>query len=145
MYCKDFLVAVTKKVLEKSPLRHLLVRGLGSLDPRQMCSKPDECLEGFKKVLNSLTAAKRVSGHQRDTALAQYAELLQERRHNLQQFERTSDSLDMFLYDLQKISSSYSDLWKLDLSRGQVSVERGSCVNRQVAVENMKELSYVSM
>lgn len=149
MQCKQFLVAVTKKILEKSPLRLPLVRGLASLDPRKMCSKPDECLEGFKKVLNSLIAAKRISDHERDTVLAQYAELLQERRHDLQQFERTSDSLDKFFYDLLKISSSYSELWKvvellLVLSHGQASVERGFSVNRQVAVENMKELSYIS-
>lgn len=115
MQCKEFLVAVTKKILEKSTLRLPLVRGLASLDPRQMFSKPDECLEGFKKVLNSLTATKRISDHQRDTILAQYAKLLQEQRHDLQQFERTSssNSFGKFFYDPLKISSSYSELCKV--------------------------------
>lgn len=41
MQCKQFLLSVTKKILEKSPLRYTLVRGLSSLDPRQMLSKLD--------------------------------------------------------------------------------------------------------
>ncbi|CAN7948428.1 unnamed protein product [Ixodes hexagonus] len=83
MKCKQFLINVAKKVLGRSPLRFPVVRGLSSFDPRQMCSRPDECLAGFRKVLDVLITAGRMTDHQRDTVLAQYTELLQEQKHHL--------------------------------------------------------------
>lgn len=149
MQCKQFLLSVTKKILEKSPLRYTLVRGLSSLDPRQMLSKPDECIEGLKKVLDALIVAERMNEHSKDTVLAQFIELLQERKHDLQLFERSSHALDKFFYELLKIGSAYNELWSvvkllLTLSHGQASVERGFSVNRQVSTENMNELSHIS-
>ena len=34
--CKDFLVAIVKKIMEKTPLKFALVRNLSFLDPREM-------------------------------------------------------------------------------------------------------------
>lgn len=149
MECKQFLISATKKVLERSPLKFVFVRGLSSLDPRQMCSKPDECLTGFRKVLDTLIAAGRIAEHFRDTVLAEYTELLHEQKHKLRQYDKSVDRLDEFYPDLLKFSSSYSELWTivkllLVLSHGQATVERGFSVNRQVCVENLKDLSYVS-
>ncbi|XP_077517199.1 uncharacterized protein LOC144128020 [Amblyomma americanum] len=149
MQCKQFLLSVTKKILEKSPLRYPIVRGLSSLDPRQMSSKPDECAEGLKKVLDALISAERIHEHSKDTVLAQFIELLQERKHELQLFQRSSHTLDKFFYELLKVGSAYAELWRvvkllLTLSHGQASVERGFSVNRQVSVENMKEVSHIS-
>ncbi|CAN7985972.1 unnamed protein product [Ixodes hexagonus] len=149
MECKQFLINATKKVLERSPLRFPVVRGLSSLDPRQMCSRPDECLAGFRKVLDVLITAGRMTDHQRDTVLAQYTELLQEQKHHLRLFEKGTNRLDEFFAELMRHNSSYTELWKvvkllLVLSHGQATVERGLSVNRQVSVENLKDLSYVS-
>ncbi|KAL3216920.1 hypothetical protein MRX96_032708 [Rhipicephalus microplus] len=77
MECKQFLVSTTKKILEKSPLTYHLVRNLSSLDPRQMASKPDDCLAGFRKVLDALIAVGRLGEHERDSVLGEYTELLQ--------------------------------------------------------------------
>ncbi|KAH9371658.1 hypothetical protein HPB48_019403 [Haemaphysalis longicornis] len=147
MQCKQSLLSVTKKILEKSPLRYTLVRGLSSLDPRQMLSKPDECIESLKKVLDALTVAERMNEHSKDTVLAQFIELLQERKHDFQLFERSSHVLDKFFYELLKIGSAYNELWSvvkllLTLSHGQASVGRGFSLNRQVSAENMNELSH---
>lgn len=54
MECKQFLISTTKKILQKSPLTYHLVRSPSSLGYRQMTSKPDECLTGFRKVLDGL-------------------------------------------------------------------------------------------
>ncbi|XP_049270810.1 uncharacterized protein LOC125758087 [Rhipicephalus sanguineus] len=148
MECKQFLLSVTKKVLEKSPLKFPLVRGLSSLDPRQMCTKPDQCLAGLKNVLNALIAAERLTDYRRDTVLAEYAEMLQMEKHKLRLFEKSSDRLDIFFLELLKFNSSYSELWRvvellLVLSHGQATVERGFSVNKQVSVENLKSLSYI--
>lgn len=97
---KQFLVSVTKKVLEKSPLRYPFVRGLSSMDPQQMCSKPDECLLGLEKVLDALIVANRLRDHQRDSVLAECTKLLQEQKHKLRLFEKNSDSLDEFFLNL---------------------------------------------
>lgn len=149
MECKQFLVAVVKKVLEKSPLKLLLVRSLSCLDPRLMCSKPDECLTGLRKVVDALITAGRVNDHQRDCALAEYTQLMQEQGHQLRLFEKGLNRLDEFFYELLGTSPSYRELWNvvkllLVLSHGQATVERGFSVNRQVAVENLQDLSYIS-
>lgn len=96
MECKNFLVSVTKKALEKSPLKFPLVRGPSSQDPWQMCTKPDQCLEGLKNVLNALIAAKSLSGYRLDMVLAEYGEMLQMEKHKLHSFEKSSDRLDKF-------------------------------------------------
>lgn len=148
MECKQFLIATTKKIQEKSPLAYQLVRSLSSLDPREMASKPDECLPSFRKVLDALIAVGRLDEHECDAVLGEYAELLQE-KPNLRQFDKHSSSLDEFYLELLKIDSSYTHLWKvvrllLVLSHEQAPVEIGFSGNRQVSVENLKEISHVS-
>ncbi|CAN7992633.1 unnamed protein product [Ixodes hexagonus] len=101
-----------------------------------MCAKPDQCVAGLKKVLDALIIAKRFTDHQRDTVLAEYAELLQEQKHKLRLFEKSSDRLDEFFSELMKFSSTCTKLWEvvkllLVLSHGQATVERGFSVNRQ--------------
>ncbi|XP_077484032.1 uncharacterized protein LOC144094048 [Amblyomma americanum] len=145
--CKQFLINATKKILDKSPLIYPLVRAL-SLDPVRMCSRPDECLTGFRKVFGALIEANRLSEHQRDAVLAEYTELLQEEKHTLGSFEKHSKSLDEFFCNLLKFRSSCSNLWGvvkvlLILSHGQATVERGFSFNCHISIENMKEMSYV--
>lgn len=98
MECKQFLISATNKILDKSPLRYPLVGAVSSLDPRQMCSKPDECLTGFRKVLDALIGANRLNEQQRDSVLAEYTELLQEEKHSLRLFERHSNDLGAFFF-----------------------------------------------
>ncbi|KAH7978129.1 hypothetical protein HPB49_004509 [Dermacentor silvarum] len=90
-----------------------------------------------------------MADHLRDLVLAEYTELLNEEKHKLKRFDKIADSLDDFYADLLKLNSSYSELWHivkllLVLSHGQATVERGFSVNRQVCVENLKDLSYAS-
>ncbi|KAL3204242.1 hypothetical protein MRX96_041305 [Rhipicephalus microplus] len=56
--------------------------------------------------------------------------------------------LDEFYLELLKGDSSYMHLWKvirllLILSHGQATVERGFSINRQVSVENLKDISTI--
>lgn len=149
MECKKFLIAMTKKILDKSPLKLTLVRGLSCLDPRLMCCKPDECLSSLRKVVDALTAAHRFDEKQRDSVLAEYTELLQQEKNQLRLFQKGSNRLDEFFHELIGLNFSYGELWNvvkllLVLSHGQATVERGFSINRQVAVENLTDLSYVS-
>ncbi|KAK8771091.1 hypothetical protein V5799_025665 [Amblyomma americanum] len=111
-----------------------------------MCSRPDECLTGFRKVLGALIEANWLSEHQRDAVLAEYTELLQEEKHTLGSFEKHSKSLDEFFCNLLKFHTSCSNLWGvvkvlLILSHGQATVERGFSINRHIFIENMKEMA----
>ncbi|KAL3180413.1 hypothetical protein MRX96_008976 [Rhipicephalus microplus] len=129
MVCKRFLVSTTKKILEKSPLTYHLVRNLSSLDSRQMASKPDDCLAGFRKVLDALIAVGRLGEHERDSVLGEYTELLQEKKHNLRQFDKHTLGLDEFYLELLKSDLSYMHLWKvirllLILSHGCATIEK---------------------
>ncbi|KAH7966806.1 hypothetical protein HPB49_019657 [Dermacentor silvarum] len=104
--------AVTKKILERSPLKSSMVRNLASLDPRLVYLKPDQCLVGLRKVLDVLTMAGRLSDCQRDCVMAEYTELLQEVKHELRLFERSLSRLDEFFHDLLSFNPSYNELWK---------------------------------
>lgn len=140
---------LAKKVLEKSSFKLLLVRSLSCLDPWLMCRKPDECLAGLRKVVDALLTAGRINNYQRDCALAEYTQLLQEQGHQLRLFEKGLNRLDEFFYELIGTNPSYRHLWHvvkllLVLSHRQATVERGFSVNRQVAVQNLQELSNIS-
>ncbi|KAM7287755.1 uncharacterized protein ISCGN_031446 [Ixodes scapularis] len=63
--------------------------------------------------------------------------------------EKDHERLDSFFVRLLKHDALFSQLWAvvkllLLLSHGQASVERGFSINKQVAVENLAELSYIS-
>lgn len=82
-----------------------------------------------------------------ETVLAEYTELLQQERNQLRLFQKGLNRLDEFFYQLMGLNSSY--VWNvvkllLVLSHGQATVERGFSINRQVAVENLADLSYIS-
>lgn len=146
--CRKFLVNMILKVMERSPLRYPVVRGLSCFDPTEM-SKTDTCLGKLKIVLNCLIDNKLLSEHKRDIVCTQYIQFCLEKRHELQNYEKDHERLDSFFVRLLKHDASFSQLWAvvkllLLLSHGQASVERGFSINKQVAVENLAELSYIS-
>ncbi|KAH9378447.1 hypothetical protein HPB48_018155 [Haemaphysalis longicornis] len=145
--CRKFLVNMILKVMDRSPLRYPVVRGLSCFDPTEM-SKTDTCLGKLKIVLNCLIDNKLLSEHKRDIVCTQYIQFCLEKRHELQNYEKDHERLDSFFVRLLKHDASFSQLWAvlklLLLSHRQASVERGFSVNKQVAVENLAELSYIS-
>jgi len=55
MVCKDFLSKLVKQLMEKSPLKFLVVRNMSSLDPRQMGTAAKESnVQKFKAVLKTI-------------------------------------------------------------------------------------------
>ncbi|XP_070390112.1 uncharacterized protein [Dermacentor albipictus] len=146
--CRKFIVNMILKIMERSPIRYPLVRGLLCFDPREM-SKTEMCLGKLKVVLYCLIDSKLLSEHKSDIVCAQYIQFCQEKRHELQNYERDQERLDVLFVRLLKHDPAFSMLWEvlkvlLLLSHGQASVERGFSVNKQIAVENMAELSYIS-
>lgn len=64
-------------------------------------SKPDECVEGLKKVLDAPIAAERIHEHSKDAVLAQLIVLLRE----LRLFKRSSHAP----YVLPDVGSAYAE------------------------------------
>lgn len=133
--CKLFLAAVTKKILDWGPLKSSMVRNLSSLDPRPMCSKPDQCVVGLRRCGTSWP-------WQEDWATANKNVYWQ----NTLNYRK---SLSTCLRGALAGNPSYKELWKavrllLVLSHGQASVEWGFSVHSQTSVENLKGLSYIS-
>ena len=58
--CKEFLIRSTEKLLEKCPLKYLIVRCLRCLDPRIMAGSIASSVKLFGRLLNCLINAKRV-------------------------------------------------------------------------------------
>ncbi|GBO13657.1 Signal transducer and activator of transcription 5B, partial [Araneus ventricosus] len=56
MDCKKFLIKLTMKLFEKSPLRYSIVRNLSCLDPRNMTDKK-KCFNKMNHILNLMIEA----------------------------------------------------------------------------------------
>lgn len=63
-YKMECWVSVTKKILDNSHLRYPVGGGFSLLNPRQMYSKPDGCLSGLEKVLDTFIMVKKLSDQQ---------------------------------------------------------------------------------
>ena len=153
--CKKFVVALVKKLLEKSPLTHPLVRALQSLDPQEMASAKDHCEKKFKRVLTHLVNSSKIQVSACDEILSQFHTFLHtvipKNHAEYVNFEPFSEDnrLDALLFRDMANNSQLCQLWTvvrdiLLLSHGQASVERGFSVNRQLEVENLKEDSLVA-
>ncbi|GBL82302.1 hypothetical protein AVEN_252469-1 [Araneus ventricosus] len=75
MDCKKFLINLTMKLLEKSPLRYSIVRNLSCLDPSNMTDKK-ECLNKMNHILNSMIEAKHVDENVCDEILMEFEDYL---------------------------------------------------------------------
>ena len=73
--CCTMLATIVAKIQERSPLKHLFVRKLASLDPRAMVLHPAEATKMFQKVLESLIELKWKTSEQADRVLAQYSKV----------------------------------------------------------------------
>ena len=152
MECKAFLIAVVKKMLDKSPLTYSLARNMACLNPRNMANNPTDCIDKFKKVLGLLTNNGKVKERDCEIVLQQFTHFLDEipafGSEKFLQFEKTTDRVDVLLGQCMK-HGSYSKLNEvvrllLVISHGQAGVERGFSVNKEVEVENLKGESLVA-
>ena len=57
---KDFLATMSAKLIEKCPLKYPLARYMSCLDPRQLATSKDTCMQKMKKILSLLCPAGRV-------------------------------------------------------------------------------------
>lgn len=155
--CRDFLVAVLKKLLQKSPATYPLVRHLSLLDPGLMAQKENkETLETkLTRVLDIMTKANRVKNEICDSVLSQFRQFLDlacsVHRSEMLDFnhEEESHRLDVLLHRLIGAEKKFAELWSVVrqlviLSHGQATVERGFSINKEASTDNLSEKAMVA-
>ena len=138
--CRNFLIALLKKILNKCPISYSLVRNMAALNPKEMVAHPSACRERFKKVLTVLVSARRVKEQDCDAIVQQFGNFLDSMP------VIGSDMFSSFNSSTQRVVEFFSTLMAGDtyaklldtvklvlvLSHGQASVERGFSVNKEV-------------
>ncbi|KAK9952663.1 hypothetical protein ABG768_018477 [Culter alburnus] len=150
--CRDGLVAMVDKLQQKSPLKYILVKNMGFLDPVNMANEETDQLKGMlRRTLAYLVDQGRINEQDCDEIIQQYAHFLddvvQKNHSAFADFNSLSDRVDTLLYTCMSKEKELQKLWKmcrqlLLLSHGQGTVERGFSVNRKIEVENLVEDTY---
>ncbi|ROL42292.1 Extracellular calcium-sensing receptor [Anabarilius grahami] len=151
-FCRDGLVAMVDKLQQKSPLKYILVKNMGFLDPVNMANEETDQLKGMlRRTLAYLVDQGRINEQDCDKIIQQYAhfldDVLQKNHSAFADFNSLSDRVDTLLYTCMSKEKELQKLWKmchqlLLLSHGQGTVERGFSVNRKIEVENLVEDTY---
>lgn len=153
MECKDFLAKTASKLLDKTPINYQLVRSMSCLDPRLMASEKEGCVKKMKRVLEILVEAHRLKADECDEVIYQFGQFLDECAGNpdFEDFDPSESSLrvDTLLYEHMAGNKQLAKAWGvvellLLMSHGQATVERGFSVNKEVAVENLSERSFIA-
>ncbi len=151
--CRDGLVAMVDKLQQKSPLKYILVKNMGFLDPVKMADENEtEQLKGMlRRTLAYLVDQGRINEQDCDEIILQYAHFIdgvvQKNHSAFADFNPLCDRVDTLLHSYMSKEKELQKLWKmcrqlLLLSHGQGTVERGFSVNRKIEVENLVEDTY---
>ncbi|GBM17607.1 hypothetical protein AVEN_80900-1 [Araneus ventricosus] len=106
MDCKKFLIKVTIKLLEKSPLWYSIVRNLYCLDPRNMTDKMTY-LNKMNHILNSMIEAKHVDENVCDEILMEFNDYLDNvalKHLDFSKFSPKNSRVDEFFYETMNTS-----------------------------------------
>ena len=144
--CRIFLQSVVSKLVERCPLKYLMVRYLTALNPKDIAKDQEAAQDNFDKLIGKLLSSKWLDTSLCDDASNQYRRLLTNvKRYHLDYFEdysSTDSSLDSFWCQMVGGKEEYAVLWSviqkmLILSHGQAAIERGFSVNKSVSTVNM--------
>ena len=147
------IIAMVQKMLEKGPLRSVVIRNAHVFDPTMMINLSQDTLRGnMRTLLRHLVSVKLLSPNVSDKALTQYIDLLTTKLLNdaekFKSFDCEKDRLDEFFFST--VSFSIPEELKsvliliLVLSHGQASVVRSFSVNNTILKVNMEKTSIVS-
>lgn len=149
---RDAVIAMAKKIIEKSPIQYKMSKAITCLDPSVVKSGATE--NHVNKCLEELVEKKWLTGIKADAVKYQYSKLMSQ-EHVLEKckmYKRREKRLDEFYTEIlnEEDSDKYKELTSfikiiLSLSHGNASVERGFSVNKQCIVENLKEESLIAL
>lgn len=137
------------KLMEKSPLKYPLTKGLRFLDPSFILI--GDATDALKTSLNIILQSNILSARHCELADREFKELisLAATQELLKSYCKREERLDDFWFTLIGKKPEYSHLLKvvklcLILSHGNANVERGFSVNKEILVENLKESSLIA-
>ena len=150
---RQMIIVMVQKMLEKGPLRSVVIRNAHVFDPTMMINLSQDTLRGnMRTLLRHLVSVKLLSPNVSDKALTQYIDLLTTKLLNdaekFKSFDCEKDRLDEFFFST--VSFSIPEELKsvliliLVLSHGQASVVRSFSVNNTILKVNMEKTSIVS-
>ena len=144
--CKTFLLTLTGKLMAKSPLHKSIVRNLTCLNPVEICTHNQKCIDKFKAVVSVLISEKYIHVLDGDEVQRQFEYFVEEYKHsvNFTSFSKEKDRLDQLYFSSMANDKKYGKLWPvisklLLLSHGQATVERGFSTNKEVLEQNFPE------
>jgi len=150
-----FISSVTSHMMEKCPLKHLIVRCASCLNPNIMSVTSNNDISKMKlnKMLEKLVAVNQITAKQGDEAKEQFCifveDVVAKHREEFSSFEMFTQRLDVFLmrYLSEKKFESLSMVCILMfcLSHGQSSIERGFSINKEFISDNQSESSFISL
>ena len=153
MQCIDFLRAAAEKIVDKSPLKHPVVRAISCLVPSVITKSQTVAEQRMKLLAQTLYKTGGISAVIADQSRNQFSDLCRKSSNSLKTefsaFSRTKCRLDTFYYDIIGQDPEYADLFSvvrlvLILSHGNATVEGGFSVNGDMLVENVQNESLVA-
>ncbi|XP_022241883.1 uncharacterized protein LOC111085825 [Limulus polyphemus] len=92
---KQFLAAMTRKLIDRCPLKYALVRNMECLNPKSMAKDKENSTAKLKRMLSSLSDANRLEDSC-DDILREYSEACDEtsRSAEMREFDPKKDRLD---------------------------------------------------
>ena len=151
MDCTKFISHVPSKILERSPMKYKLVRGLYCLNPQKMIGFPDACSKAFEIALKKLIEARWRYNTAADELMEQYKCFLQFVKKDYKfEFRNCMERVDVFLYAHINDKKEFQSLWSvfkllLTLCHSQSMVERGFGVTNDVVTPNLRNETLVSL
>ena len=140
------LAAMVKKLQEKCPLTHTLVRNLAWLQPHAVCSTPDVCVAQLKRSLAVLVNLGHVEESSCDDIIQEYHRFLKiaATSEAFLHFSLKENCLDELFFESLAKKEDFRRLWRvvrvvLLLSHGQATVEQGFSTNKEAMADNMAE------
>ena len=150
-----FLSTFTSHMIEKCPLKHLIVRCASCLNPNilSVTSNNDVSKIKFNKIFEKLVAMNQITAKHGDDAKEQFCyfveDVVHKHREQFSSFEMFTQRLDVFLMRFlsEKKFESLSMVCILIfcLSHGQSSIERGFSINKEYIANNQSESSLISL
>jgi len=146
--CIEFLKQLSRKLMERSPLKYKMARNLMTLNPIYIASNQEAATTRFANVLQQLISHKMKSAHLCDIVLQQYkafvADVERYHKDDFKSYQHSDKGLDVFLAEHLDQKPQFANLWQtvkmlLILSHGQSCVERGFSDNKDILSNNMHQ------
>lgn len=149
--CCNAMSVLCQKLLEQSPLKYKLTKGISCFDPA-VAKQPTIRNARLSTTLNTFVEHNWISGIQADTIQKEFRTVCESDVFtSAVQSLRTVDRVDHFW--MKNILPSFTDVRELPkflkmifiISHGNAALERGFSINKELLVENLHEQSLVGL